>query len=438
VCSSDLVSASLGVTFYPQAEPIDADQLLRQADQAMYQAKQMGKNRYCMFDAERDRSVRGQHEELERIEQALAAQEFVLHYQPKVNMRTGEVMGAEALIRWQHPTRGLLPPAAFMPLVADHPLAIQVGEWVLHTAMAQIEAWKAVGVSLPVSVNIDAIQLEQADFVGRLRQQLAAHPTLAAGDLELEVLETSALDDVAKVGSVIAACSDMGVGFALDDFGTGYSSLTYLKRLPAGLLKIDQSFVRDMLEDPDDLSILEGVLGLSRAFQRQVIAEGVETLAHGDMLLRMGCEWGQGYAIARPMPAEAVPGWLSTWRPAPSWLYRAPSSREDLLILFAAVEHRAWIHKVVGFIQGELEAPPPLHPDHCRVGQWMKTETRSPHTERSLAVAALGPAHTAVHDLASELIGLKQAGQPEVALARLAELLHLRDLLLEQLARLLD
>jgi diguanylate cyclase (GGDEF)-like protein/PAS domain S-box-containing protein len=314
------VSASLGVTFYPQAEPIEADQLLRQADQAMYQAKQMGKNQYQFFDAERDRSVRGHHEGLGRMEQALNAREFVLYYQPKVNMRTGVVIGAEALVRWQHPERGLLPPAEFLPLIADHPLAIRLGEWVLETAMAQVEQWRAAGVSLPVSVNIDAIHLEQPDFVERLRQQMANHPTLVAGDLELEVLETSALDDVAEVSGVILACREMGVGFSLDDFGTGYSSLTYLKRLPVGLLKIDQSFVRDMLDDPDDLSILEGVIGLARAFRRQVIAEGVETLAHGKMLLALGCEWGQGYAIARPLPAQAVLPWLAAWRPDPSWL----------------------------------------------------------------------------------------------------------------------
>lgn len=432
------VSASLGVTFFPQAEPIEADQLLRQADQAMYQAKQMGKNRYHFFDAERDRSVRGRHEGLERIEQALIAREFVLYYQPKVNMRTGEVIGAEALIRWQHPERGLLSPAAFLPLIADHPLAIQVGEWVLNTAMSQVEAWKTAGVSLPVSVNIDALQLEQPDFVARLRQHMAAHPALVAGDLELEVLETSALNDITKVSSVILACREMGVGFALDDFGTGYSSLTYLKRLPAGLLKIDQSFVRDMLDDPDDLSILEGVLGLSRAFQRRVIAEGVETLAHGEMLLRLGCELAQGYAIARPMPAQAVPGWLATWRPDPSWLHQTPISRDDLPILFASVEHRVWVNKVESFVRGGGDAPPPMHHEQCRVGQWMKTECHSLRAEKRLAVEALGPLHIEIHALANELIRLTQADQADVATARVAELHSLRDRLLSQFAEMLQ
>ena len=313
------VSASLGVTVYPQEEDVDADQLLRQADQAMYQAKLAGKNRYHVFDAAQDRSVRGHHESLERIRLALNAHEFVLHYQPKVNMRTGAVIGAEALIRWQHPDKGLLPPIDFLPVIEDHPLSIELGEWVIETALTQVKLWKAVGLTIPVSVNVGARQLQQVDFAERLRDILTAHPDIRPGDLELEVLETSALEDLAHVFDVMAACKGLGVSFALDDFGTGYSSLTYLKRLPVTLLKIDQSFVRDMLHDPDDLAILEGVIGLSIAFGRQVIAEGVETVEHGAKLLQLGCELAQGYGIGRPMPADNLPAWLAVWRPDPSW-----------------------------------------------------------------------------------------------------------------------
>ena len=423
------VSASLGVTFYPQAEAIDADQLMRQADQAMYKAKQSGKNRYHIFDTEHDRSVRNHHESLDRIKKALDQREFVLYYQPKVNMRTGVVIGTEALIRWQHPEHGLLAPAAFLPSIADHPLAIEIGEWVLDTAMAQIETWKAAGLPLPVSVNIDAIHLAQTDFVDHLRQHLLAHPALSAGDLELEVLETSALHDIAYVSSVILACREMGVGFALDDFGTGYSSLTYLKHLPASLLKIDQSFVRDMLNDPDDLSILNGVLGLSIAFRRQAIAEGVETLEHGEILLQLGCELAQGYVIARPMAAEDMPVWLAAWRPDPTWLNRAPISRDDLPILIAWVEHRAWILKVEKVIRGVGDTLPPMNHEKCRVGQWLNDEVRLPN-ENHLAIEALGPLHIQIHELASELIRLKQDSQMEVAITRLPELYRLRDCLL--------
>jgi hypothetical protein len=221
----------------------------------------------------------------------------------------------------------------------------------------------------------------------------------------------------------------MGVGFALDDFGTGYSSLTYLKHLPASLLKIDQSFVRDMLDDPDDLSILNGVLGLSAAFRRQAIAEGVETLEHGEILLQLGCELAQGYVIARPMPAKDMPVWLAAWRPDPSWLNRAPISRDDLPILIAWVEHRAWILKVEKFIRGVGDTLPPMNHEQCHVGKWLKDEVRLPK-ENHLAIEALGPLHIEIHELASELIRLKQDGQIELAIARLPELYRLRDCLL--------
>ncbi len=308
------VSGSLGVTFYPQAQEIDADQLLRQADQAMYQAKVAGKNRFHLFDAARDSSLRGHHESVERIRQALEQREFVLHYQPKVNMRSGYIIGAEALIRWQHPEKGLLAPSVFLPVIEDHPLAVAIGEWVIDSALAQVARWHAAGLDLCVSVNVGARQLQQVDFVERLRMILATHPQVRVDRFEIEVLETSALEDIAQVSQVIEACAQFGVMFALDDFGTGYSSLTYLKRLRVALLKIDRSFVIDMLDDPEDMAILEGVIGLAAAFKRQVLAEGVETVAHGSLLLQLGCELAQGFGIARPMPAHEMPAWALAWR----------------------------------------------------------------------------------------------------------------------------
>ncbi|WP_296492722.1 EAL domain-containing protein [Rhodoferax sp.] len=318
------VSASIGVAFYPQTQAVDADQLLRQADQAMYQAKLEGKNRYHIFDAQHDSNIRVQNEGLERIRRALSDHEFLLYFQPKVNMRIGKVIGAEALIRWQHPERGLLGPALFLPAIEGHPLAVAVGEWVIDTALAQVESWRKAGLDIPVSVNVGARQLQQVDFVERLRAILAAHPQVSPSCLELEILETTALEDIAQVSKLIESCAQLGVSFALDDFGTGYSSLTYLKRLQVRMLKIDQSFVRDMLEDPDDLAILQGVISLAAAFKREVIAEGVETVEHGSLLLQMGCDLAQGYGIARPMPARELPAWVMAWRAEPDWLKKKP------------------------------------------------------------------------------------------------------------------
>lgn len=312
------VSASIGATLFPQ-DNVDADQLLRHADQAMYIAKQAGKNCYHLFDVAKDIAVKTQRESLEHIRIALDKNEFVLFYQPKVNMRTGEIIGAEALIRWQHPERGLLSPATFLPVIEDHPLSIEIGNWVINAALQQISLWRQQGLNIPVSVNIGALQLQQNNFVERLAEQLAVHADVPAHFLELEIVETSALKDIAEVAELMHACGELGVEFSVDDFGTGYSSLTYLKRLPAGLLKIDQTFVRDMLDDPDDLEIVKAVIGLANAFHRKVIAEGVETIAHGELLIPLGCELAQGYGISRPIPATDIPHWVASWKPDPAW-----------------------------------------------------------------------------------------------------------------------
>jgi len=426
------VSASLGVTFYPQAQDLDADQLLRQADQAMYRAKVAGKNRYHVFDAVQDSTLRNHHESLERIRLALENHEFVLYYQPKVNMHSGQVVGAEALIRWQHPEKGLLAPALFLPVIEDDPLAVDVGEWVIDTALTQIERWHATGLDLPVSVNIGARQLQQGNFVARLQAILARHPQVQPGCIELEVLETSALADMAQVSKVIGDCAEMGIRFALDDFGTGYSSLTYLKRLRVTLLKIDQSFVRDMLDDPEDLAILQGVIGLAAAFQREVIAEGVETVAHGSALLQLGCELGQGYGIARPMPPDQMPGWAAAWRAPPTWASCQQISQDNQWALNAAVEHRAWILAQEHYIKGERAAPPPLDPHLCRFGLWLEAERRAGRGDQP-GINATNALHRQIHTLADELCQLFKDGYAVESVGRLGELHRLRDALLGQM-----
>ncbi|MCG5513518.1 EAL domain-containing protein [Ectothiorhodospira shaposhnikovii] len=419
------VSASLGVAFYPQAEPIEADQLLRQADQAMYQAKLAGKNRFHRFDADLDRSLRTRHESIERIRAALEAEEFVLHYQPKVNLRTGEIIGAEALIRWRHPERGLLPPAHFLPEIEDHSLGIAVGEWVIKTALGQAALWRAEGFRIPVSVNIGARQLRQNDFPSRLKGLLARQPEVSPDFLELEVLETSALGDLVQVSRLLEECRAIGVNVALDDFGTGYSSLTYLKRLPAGVVKVDQSFVRDILEDPDDLAILDGVLGLASAFGRQVIAEGVETPSHGDMLLRIGCELGQGYGIARPMPAESLRDWIRHWQPSPRWAQLRRLNREYLPLLYTQVEHRAWIQELADALRAGSRDLPKLIHDPAVFSRWMDESGFQPCP----GFETVDRLHRQVHQSAGVLYELHARGDIQAACHRLDELIELRDAL---------
>ena len=278
------------------------------------------KKQYHFFDIDQDEAAQTQQESLIHINAGHNREEFVLYYQPKVNMKTGVVIGVEALIRWQHPERGLLPPIMFLPIIENHALNIEVSRWVIKTALTQISKWQTLGFNVPVSVNIPANHLQSKHFVTDLTELLQNHPEVKPDKLELEILETSALEDITQISEVMYTCSQMGVRFAIDDFGTGYSSLAYLKRLPANILKIDQGFVRDMIDDQNDHAIVIGIVGLAKAFNKEVIAEGVETIAHGTLLLSLGCPLAQGYGIARPMPAEDIPNWIANWRPDINWV----------------------------------------------------------------------------------------------------------------------
>ncbi len=313
------ITASIGLSISDTQNNQDGDQLIRQADQAMYQAKQLGKNQYYVFDIEKDSAIYLQHANVEEIRKAIKNQEFVLYYQPKIDMLTAKVIGVEALIRWNHPLRGLIYPKDFLPIIENDVLSIALGEWVIDTALSQIEIWQSMGLSLSISVNINAIQLQQKEFVSQLEELLAKHPTVEADFLELEILETSAIEDIVQVSNIMNRCLALGVKFALDDFGTGYSSLSYLKRLPAKMIKIDQVFIRDMLDDCDDLAIVKGIIGLSKAFDRNVIAEGVESIEHGKALIEIGCTLAQGYGISKAIKASEIPQWIISWKSNSKW-----------------------------------------------------------------------------------------------------------------------
>jgi len=240
-------------------------------------------------------------------------------------------VGAEALIRWNHPEQGLLPPGAFLWQVTGSELEITMGEWVIETALNQLDTWKAQPEGLPsgfcVSVNLSGHQLLKPGFHGWLQTALMTHKSLSEGELELEILESAAIADMKTAARVMADCCALGVRFALDDFGTGYSSLAYFRTLPVDMIKIDQSFVRDMLHDADDHGIVQSVVYLAHAFHRPVIAEGVETLEHAAALLRLGCYLAQGYGIARPMPAEQLGHWIREWNQYRPWETRRQTIR---------------------------------------------------------------------------------------------------------------
>jgi diguanylate cyclase (GGDEF)-like protein/PAS domain S-box-containing protein len=430
------LSASAGIACYPQAEEVDADQLLRQATQALYQSKIRGKNRYHIYDSGLALSTRGHHKDLERIRIALASNEFLLYYQPKMNMATGAIKGAEALIRWRHPERGLLPPGEFLPVVDSHPIALEIGEWVIENVLKQMETWQARGLSIPVSANISAQQLQDPDFAEHLSALLSAHPSIDPSRLEIEVLESSALPDMTQVSQVIHTCGKLGVSFALDDFGTGYSSLAFLKRLPVDVLKIDQTFVRDMLDDPEDLTIVEGMLGLASAFRRQAIAEGVETVEQGVLLLRLGCQVAQGFCIARPMPAEDLPSWVASWTPDPQWSNVTALDPIDRPLLYAGAEHAAWVGAIEAFLHGKRRVPPSLDPNQCRLGAWMSSEGFSLES-RPPVVRQIESSHRRLHACGADILTLNAEARTAEATEALSRLHSLRDSLLAELKLLL-
>ena len=318
-----VVTASIGHTMFP-LDDADADALLRHADQAMYAAKQAGRNRFHQFDAAQERALQTLREQGRFIRDALADRQFVLYLQPKVDMRSGTVVGAEALSRWQHPERGIVSPGEFLPLLEGTELEIGFGEWVVEAALVILEQLQHRSMPMPLSVNIAAQHLQHAGFAEWMAQCLERHPSVPAHLIEIEITESAALYDLTAVAGALTDLRALGVSVSLDDFGTGYSSLTYLRRLPMDTLKIDQSFVHGMMGDPGDLAIVQGVIGLARSFGYRVIAEGVETVEQGQMLLQLGCMQAQGYCIARPMPPEHFIEWADAWVAPTGWQRARP------------------------------------------------------------------------------------------------------------------
>ncbi|MGR9046430.1 MAG: EAL domain-containing protein [Gammaproteobacteria bacterium] len=415
------ISASIGVSFYPQDADIDADQLLRQADQAMYQAKLAGKDQYYFFDAGIEASQRRQHQQLRNIAEALTLRQFELFYQPKVNMRTGTLIGVEALIRWRHPEQGLLSPAAFLPAIASHTLDVQLGEWVLESALEQIGRWLAQGLAIPVSVNISPYHLQQPEFSNRLRIILQRHPEIDPTQLQLEILESSAFDNLIESLQILNECQEQGVRLALDDFGTGYSSLNYLKHLPVTDLKIDQSFVRDLLDDPDDLAILEGIIRLADVFQLKVIAEGVETVEHGKLLLMLGCQIAQGYGIAKPMPASALSTWVAAWQPEGAWQKARQLPPEHQPLVVAHVQLRSWI-TALDSVAAAAKFNPTTSLENWRLSIWLqKVKTQENKYDPNL-IPAFTALHERVHRLFHQYAETVDQNNRKMTAATIAEL----------------
>jgi len=313
------LTLSMGITLYPRDASEEPDALIRHADQALHEAKRKGKSCLCRFDPVNDLRQQEHQAHYTRLVEALERDEFCLYYQPKVNLISGAVEGVEALIRWQHPERGLLLPGSFLPGLENTDFTFPLGDWVLRQALHQIRHWQNCGLEMTVCINVFGHHLQQPDFVERLSLTLQEFPDVSPTDLQMEILETTAMHDLDEVSRRLLDCQRLGVSFSLDDFGTGYSSLNYFRRLPVKFLKIDRSFVQDIVDNVEDQALVESIVKMAHALNRKVVAEGVESFEHGVPLVRYGCDLAQGYGIARPMPADAIVDWIPTWRMPDLW-----------------------------------------------------------------------------------------------------------------------
>jgi len=433
------LSASLGLTVFP-FDSADAETLLRHADQAMYQAKQGGGHRYHLFDARSDQAAQSRRLLTERLDRALTRDEIELYYQPKVNLRSGKVIGLEALLRWRHPEHGVLGPDSFLTVVEHTDVIHAISDRVIRMALRQAKAWHDMGLDLSISVNMGGRHLLRGDFVESLKRCLAEYPSLPPDTLEIEILESAAIENTRVVRTLIDECHDLGIRFALDDFGTGYASLTYLREIPADVLKIDQSFIHDILDSADALTLVEGAIGLATAFRRVIVAEGVENAEQGVLLMRLGCDIAQGNGIAPAMPASQIPAWITSYRPDPQWVLWADTRWEmsDFPLLVAQYDHLKWVKRLMLFVEGaSLTLTETELTDHrsCRFGHWYYGHgtIRYGHLP---AFKALEPIHQAVHQIGPEIVTIRTSQGAEAAREKFRELLVLKDKILLHLTAL--
>lgn len=413
------LSASLGIALYPM-DNADADTLLRHADQAMYQAKLAGRGRHHIFDALHDQKISQQHNQLKAIQDALKADQLILHYQPKVNMRTGEVIGVEALIRWQHTEHGLIPPGSFLPAIEGTELEIHIGNWVIEHVLQQLEIWQKQGIAIEISVNISSHHLQWQGFFEQLDHALSRHPKVPSSLLQLEILESSVLSDINNISSIIRTCRSMlGIRISLDDFGTGYSSLTHLRHLPVDVVKIDQSFVRDIIDDPNDYTIIDGVISLTDAFHHEVIAEGVETVEHGLMLISMGCEMAQGYVIAKPMAADDYSEWLANYKPNQQWITHANKNLDpqQTIIQLMRFQSEYWLGHITNNLRSSPEKIshwPLMNPKKSHFMHWIE-QARKQGLLNKAWLEQIKIAYTELYHEANSLRYQFQEGHQDIA-----------------------
>lgn len=420
------ISASLGFTLYPLDES-DPETLLRHADLAMYKAKNLGRDRFSVYSVAMSQEFERYHRLTRELSQGLQQDELYLLYQPQVDMSTGDIVGVEALLRWRHPQRGLLAPGEFLMAIETLPMSRHVGRYVLDQVLGQVRRWHAEGLRLRVAVNIGALHLLAQEFLGDVKEALEKH-AFPAEFLEIEVTETTAIEDMARARQQLSACRDLGITVALDDFGTGRAPLSYLQGLPADTVKIDRTFVQNILEDPRDAAIVAGVITSARLLGLEVVAEGVENVAHGCLLLQLGCRRAQGYAVARPIAAEEMMAWVQGYEADAEWKgWQYQNWRpEDYGLLITTLGYAQLVRETrAALADPRATVSMPLleasAEKNCVLGNWLRGEGADRYSGH-VRYGVVQSLHHQLHEVAREATRLKVLGRQDEANAHIMEI----------------
>ncbi len=434
--SIDTISASIGVNTYPQ-DKVDPETLLKHADVAMYKSKNSGKNKFTFFDTASDKKIKANYKALNKIKKSLEDNNFILHYQPKLNSITGEIVEVEALARWRHPMLGIMQPTEFLPLIQnDNELNEMFDSWVIHEAICQLVQWQNMGLFIKICINISPKQFKQKKFVQKIKDEFVKNNISLEylSHIEFEILESDVVDDLNRSNRIIKECKELGLSFALDDFGTGYSSLVHLKELSIDAIKIDNSFVANMLENSEDMAIVQAIVALASAFDIRVSAEGAENIEQVLSLMEMGCDEVQGFAIAKPMPANELVSYITNLTPDPRWRLASHTlpSRIDFELLLAESNHKYWVEMIISELSKSTPNLSLVHIDHkgCRFGKWFE-KNRSKNYKITPSFKDLDTAHQEIHKLSHTLLETIPKENRTITQEEIAKFYHLSAKLIE-------
>ncbi|HDO8171109.1 TPA: EAL domain-containing protein, partial [Legionella pneumophila] len=415
----------IGLTAYYKNSSFSAEDLIQQSEIARHKAHIRGVNIFEFFDPQVEERIIEFNKRVESVSKAMQLNELKVYYQPIVELNTAKVVGLEALLRWQHPEKGLLLPKQFLSDLNNHPLSLQIGDWVLHQVLHQVEELLACNIKIPINVNVSAYQLQHPNFVKKLFDTLARYPNVPHRLLMLEILETEAIEDLTLVSQIIAECKAKGINFSLDDFGTGYASLTFLKELSTSEVKIDRSFIINIFDNPKDLAILKIIIESCKVIGRTLIAEGVETVAHGKLLELLGCHLIQGYAIAKPIPPAKLITWIKNWHLGPEWRETRFSQAELSNLVKISIKHYLHYQSIRLYLDNHQFPKPQLCLQACPIEHWLLENQQIIHKGKQFKT--IYELHHKQHQLGDKIIQLIEAGQKEEADKLLINLDELRD-----------